>query len=73
MRIFGSVESQTESTFPFLYIIIYQRWEPFEPPSPIPGEIDIWSHWLFCTQFNAQQVLLEAFLDVMRIFASVES
>ncbi len=25
IRIFGSVEPQTESTFPFLYIIIFQR------------------------------------------------
>ncbi len=30
MRIFGSGEPQTESTFPFLYIIIFQRWESFE-------------------------------------------
>ncbi len=33
MRIFGSVEPQTESTFPFLYIIIFQKWESFEYPS----------------------------------------
>ncbi len=30
MGIFGSVESQSESTFPFFYIII---WVSFEPPS----------------------------------------
>ncbi len=28
MRIFGSVELQTESTFPFLYIIIYVTKKP---------------------------------------------
>ncbi len=33
MRIFGHVQPQSESTFPFLYIIIFQRWESFEPPS----------------------------------------
>ncbi len=37
IRIFGSVKPQTESTFPFLYIIIFLRWESFEPPSSTPG------------------------------------
>ncbi len=27
MRIFDNIEPQTESTFPFLYIIIFQRWQ----------------------------------------------
>ncbi len=29
MHIFGSIEPQTESTFPFLYITIFQRWQSF--------------------------------------------
>ncbi len=29
--------AQTESTFPFLYIIIFQRWESFEPLSSTLG------------------------------------
>ncbi len=33
MRIFGSIEAQTESTSPFLYIIIFQRWVSVGPPS----------------------------------------
>ncbi len=37
MRIFGCAESQTESTFPFFYLIIIQRWESFEPPSSTLG------------------------------------
>ncbi len=37
MRIFGGVEAQTESTSPFLYIFMFQRWVSFEPPSSIPG------------------------------------
>ncbi len=37
MRIFGDVEAQTESTFPFLYVIIFQRWISFESPSSTPG------------------------------------
>ncbi len=40
LRIFGDVEPQTESTSPFLYIIIFQRWESFEPPSSTPGVAD---------------------------------
>ncbi len=33
MCIFGSVEPQSEFTFPFIYIVIFQRWVYFEPPS----------------------------------------
>ncbi len=36
--IFGSVELQTESTFPFLCSIIFQRWQSLESPSPTCGE-----------------------------------
>ncbi len=39
MRIFGGVEPQTESTSPFLYIIIFQKWESFKSPSsPMEGD-----------------------------------
>ncbi len=61
MRIFGSFEYQTESTFPFLYIIIFQRWQSFEPPNSTPREIDKCAHSLFCTEFNAEQLLFEVF------------
>ncbi len=30
------------------------------------------AHCLFCMEFNAQQLLFEPFLDIMRIFGSVE-
>ncbi len=43
MRIFGGVEPQTESTSPFLYIIIFQRWESFKSSNSTPGE-DIHMH-----------------------------
>ncbi len=36
------------------------------------GEIDICTHWLFCTKFNAQKLLFEAFSDIMRIFSRIE-
>ncbi len=38
MRIFGTVEPHTESTLPFLYIMIFQRWQYFEAPSSTPEE-----------------------------------
>ncbi len=71
MGVFSSVEPQTESPFPFLHII--SKRAIFEAPSSTPGgDRDMPPCWLFCTQFNAQQPLFEAFLDVMRIFASGE-
>ncbi len=72
MRIFGSIEQQTESTFPFLYIIIFQRWESFEHPSSIQGKIDICAHGLVCTKFNFEQLLLKAIFNVMHIFGCIE-
>ncbi len=73
MRIFGSVESQTVSTFPFLYIIILQRWESFEPPSyPPRGR---WTYVLadfFVWNSISNNFYLKLFFDAMRIFGSVE-
>ncbi len=71
MHIFGSVQPQTESTFPFLYIIIFQRYESFEPPSSTLG-----GHRPICSQtslkFNAAQLLFQTVFNAMRIFGSVE-
>ncbi len=63
----------TESTFPFLYIII-QRWKSFKPPSSIRGggEVDICPCRLFCMKFNAEQLWFQSSFDVIRIFGSVE-
>ncbi len=72
MPIFGGVQLQSESTFPFLYIIISQLWESFEPPSSTPGETGIFARELFCTKFNFEQLLFKPFFDAMRIFGSVE-
>ncbi len=76
MRIFGSVEPQTVSTFPFLYIIIFQRGESFDLPSYTlrRGEIDICASasGLFCTKFNFEQLLFKPFFDATRIFGGVE-
>ncbi len=73
MHIFGGVESQTESTIPFLYIIILQRWKSFEPNSSAPvGDRHVRSQTFF-RKFKAKQLLFQTFFDVMRIFGSVEA
>ncbi len=73
MRIFGGIELQTEATFPFLYIIIFHKWESFEPPgSTLGGRQTICAHGLSCMKFNFKQILFSAFFDVMHIFGCVE-
>ncbi len=61
MRIFGIVEPQSESNFPFLYIIIFQIYWSLESLAPLVGEIDICAREVFCTKFNSEELLLEAF------------
>ncbi len=69
MRIFGSVVPQSESTFPFFYIII---WVSFEAPScTLEGDRHMRSR-PFRTKFNSEQHLFEPFFDAMRIFGSIE-
>ncbi len=46
--VFGSVEPWSESTFPFLYIIIFQRWQSLDPALFLE-KIDICAYWLFST------------------------
>ncbi len=45
------------------------------PLAPLQGggEIDIYTHALFCTKLNPEQLLFEAVFDVMRTSGSVES
>ncbi len=71
MFIFCSIEPQSESTFPFFYIIIFQTCVFFDPLAPLWRGIDICAHGLFCIKFNYEQLLLEAFFDAMCIFVSV--
>ncbi len=35
---FGNIEPKTESTFPFQYILLLQRWQSFKAHSSIPEE-----------------------------------
>ncbi len=59
MRISGSVQPQSESTFPFFYIIIFQRWEFFKTPSSTPGgEIDTCVRELFRRIFNLRTTFI---------------
>ncbi len=72
MRNFRGVEHQSESTFLFFYIVIFQRWASFEAVAPLFWEINICAGWLFCSKFNMEKHLFEPFFDAMRIFGSVE-
>ncbi len=72
MCMVGRVEPWTEFTFPFLYIIIFQRLEFFEPPSSTPTRDRHMSSETFCTKFNFKQLLFKAFFDANRIFGSIE-
>ncbi len=35
------------------------------------GEIEIYTHWIFCRKFNFRQLLFEAFFDILGTFGSV--
>ncbi len=69
MRIFGSVQPESECIFPFQYKIVFQPYPSFKPPSSTPGE-DI-ARELFCQKFDAEKLLFEAFLIIMSIFYSI--
>ncbi len=46
---------------------------PLESPSSTcEGDRHICARGLFCMKFNSEQLLFEAFFDVMRIFGSVQ-
>ncbi len=49
------------------------KMEIFGVPSSIfLWEIDICDHWVFCGKFNPEQLLFEAFFDIIRIVCSVQ-
>ncbi len=59
------------STLKWMYFL-FQPYQSFEPPSSTTREIEIYARGLYCTKFNSEQFLFEDFLDVMRIFGSVQ-
>ncbi len=41
-------------------------------PIALLREVDMCTHWVFCRKFNIQQILFEAFFDIINIFGSAE-
>ncbi len=72
MRIFGGVDPQTESTSPFLYLIIFQRWESFEPSNFTLGEDRHKRSRTFLYEIQFQTTFIQTFFDGIRIFGIVE-
>ncbi len=70
--IFDGVEHQIESTFPFQYNVTFNLWTLWSLLAPLLEEVDMYAHYLLCTEFNAQQLLFQAFSRIIRTFASVE-
>ncbi len=64
-----SVRLQSESTFQFRKI---QTWQSLQPLALFLVEIRDMRLPSFCRKFNFQQVLFEAFFDIINIFGSVE-
>ncbi len=71
--IFSSTDSLSESTFPFQYIVIFETWQSLEPDSSIPRGDKRVRRLSFCRKFNSQQLLFDAFFDIIRIFGSIQS
>ncbi len=58
MRIFGRVEPYIECISSFLYSIIFQLYQTFEPPNSTPGEINICARGLlYEIQFQTTFIL----------------
>ncbi len=70
--IFGNIQHQSECVFPFLYNFIFKPYNLSRPVAPLSGEIDICLRGLFCPKFNAKKVLFEAFIEILRIFGSIQ-
>ncbi len=49
--------AQTESTFPFSYILFFKDGNLSGPLAPLWRKIDIYARRLLCTKFNAEQLL----------------
>ncbi len=71
--IFGSVEPQTRSTFPFLHIIIFLRWESSELHSSTRGGGGRRYTHMRSRTFLYKIKFRTTFLDAMCVFVSVES
>ncbi len=53
-------------------IIIFQRWQSFEPPSSTPAGDRRMRTATFCTKFNSAQFLFEQFFYIIGNFGSIQ-
>ncbi len=78
LRIFGSVDHQSESTFllsRFHTLLYFKDGNLSWPLVSLWGggaEIDMCPRGLFSKKFDGEQLLFECFFDATRIFGSVE-
>ncbi len=54
------------------YSLICETWQYLEPLAPLLWEIKICAHWVFYRKFNSQELLFEAFFDIISNFGSIE-
>ncbi len=72
MRIFAALSPKQNPLFHISTTKYLEHINLCSPLTPLWKEIDMYDHWLFCTQFNSQQLLFEAFLDMTRIFVNIK-
>ncbi len=65
MRVFGSIEPLRECIriLGFLYSIIFQPYQSFEPLAPLLGDIDKCTHGLFLVKIQLRTTI------ILRIFS----
>ncbi len=71
MRIFVSVEPKVNLVPISQYIIIFQRWQFFEPPSSIPAGDRHVRPITFCKKFNSEQFSFEQFFYIIGNFSTI--
>ncbi len=49
-----------------LFPFIFPKRQSLELLAPLPTEIDIRARCFFCIKFNSQQLLFEAFFDILQ-------
>ncbi len=62
----------SEGTFPFLYLLRFQKYRCCSPPGSTREEDKTCAYGLFYTKFIFKQLLFKAFFDVMHIFGGIE-
>ncbi len=72
MHILGSGQPKSECIFLFPYNFIFKPYHLSSPLAQLWREIQLCPRRLFCPKFDAEKLLFEAFLGIMRIFDSVQ-